>query len=115
MLPNRLRSTSKKRGGGQGVEGGGEGGKLCESPRVQGRCLLANLVKTICLNYTKMNSGSAKAVHLSHYVEKDLGEAEEKNKELSNVEKGEGEAYFENGQRGRGRRMMSWLIFTMWW
>ena len=70
MLPNRWRSTSKKRGGGQGVEGGGEGGKLCESPRVQGRCLLANLVKTICLNYTKMNSGSAKAVHLSRYVEK---------------------------------------------
>ena len=25
MLPNRWRSTSKKRGGGQGVEGGGEG------------------------------------------------------------------------------------------
>ena len=57
-----------------------------------------------------MNSGSAKAVHLSRYVEKDEGEAEETNKELSNVEKGEGEAYFENGQRGRGRRMMSWLI-----
>ena len=44
-----------------------------------------------------MNSGSAKAVHLS--VEKDEGEAEENNKELSNVEKGEGEAYFENGQK----------------
>ena len=69
----------------------------------------------MCLNYTKMNSGSAKAVHLSRYVEKDLGEAEEKNKELRNVEKGEGEAYFENGQRGRRRRMMGWLIFTMWW
>ena len=102
MLPNRWRSTSKKRGGGQGVEGGGEGGKLCESPRVQGRCLLANLVKTICLNYTKMNSGSAKAVHLSRYVEKDEGEAEEKNKVLSNVEKGERKAYFENGQWGKG-------------
>ena len=72
-------------------------------------------MKTICLNYTKMNSGSAKAVHLSCYVEKDEGEAEETNKELSNVEKGEGEAYFENGQRGRRRRMMGWLIFTMWW
>ena len=46
-----------------------------------------------------MNSGSAKAVHLSRYVEKDEGEAEETNKELSNVEKGEGEAYFENGQK----------------
>ena len=67
----------------------------------------------MCLNYTKMNSGSAKAVHLSRYVEKDEGEAEETNKELSNVEKGEGEAYF--GQRGRRRRMMVWLIFTMWW
>ena len=49
-----------------------------------------------------MNSGSAKAVHLSRYVEQDEGEAEEKNKELSNVEKCEGQAYFENGQRGVG-------------
>ena len=72
-------------------------------------------MKTICLNYTKMNSCSAKAVHPSRYVEKDDGEAEEKNKVLSNVEKGERKAYFENGQRGRGRRMMGWLIFTMWW
>ena len=46
-----------------------------------------------------MNSGSAKAAHLSRYVEKDEGEAEEKNKELSNVEQGEGEAYLENGQK----------------
>ena len=45
-----------------------------------------------------MNSGSAKAVHLSRYVEKDEGEAEEKNKVLSNVEKG----LFENGQWGKG-------------
>ena len=68
MLPNRWRSTSKKRG--QGVEGGGEGRK---GARVM---FLANLVKTICLNYTKINSGSAKAAHLSRYVEKDKGEAE---------------------------------------
>ena len=42
-----------------------------------------------------MNSGSEKVVHLSRYFEKD--EAEEKNKELSTLERGEGEAYFENG------------------
>ena len=48
-----------------------------------------------------MNSGSAKAVHLSRYVEKDEEEAEEKNKVLSNVEKGERKAYFENGQLGK--------------
>ena len=56
----------------------------------------------MCLNYTKMNSGSAKAVHLSRYVEKDEGEAEEKNKVLSNVEKGERKGHFENGQRWKG-------------
>ena len=49
-----------------------------------------------------MNSGSAKAVHLSRYVEKDVGEAEDKNKVLSNVEKDERKGHFENGQRGEG-------------
>ena len=38
----------------------------------------------------------------SRYVEKDEGEAEEKNMVLSNVEKGERKAYFENGQWGKG-------------
>ena len=58
-----------------------ERGEVNESPRVLGRVsdvFLQVKVKTICLNYSKVNSGSKKAVHLSRYVEKD--EAEEKNK-----------------------------------
>ena len=38
MLPNKLRGTSKKRGGGQGVEGGGEGRK---GARVMFSCKLS--------------------------------------------------------------------------